>query len=298
MTSYVPPAKYPPALMTRAAIRPRFHRRAGASRSACSAGSVSRSAVTSAAARPRRRRRLGRELGRIRCRRRVGSDARLRCPQGDRDGGQPGGDPAEDEHERDATEPMGAEAPDRRPEQQPAHLHGAIQAERLTAALGRRRVRQVAAGGRVVQRRRQPGACAQDDERGRSGEGQRQDAEQPGREQPGDHQRHARGPVGKPAEDRLADESGGGPRRDDDAEQRQVDALIGEVQRQDGQQRSEAEPHDELGEQQRQDPAPAVEPGVQTSRGWRTGASTEPTGGGYTLGPPTPDRPLGATTSR
>ena len=51
MTSYVPPAKYPPALMTRAAISPRFHSRSGASRSARWAGSGSRSAVTSAAAR-------------------------------------------------------------------------------------------------------------------------------------------------------------------------------------------------------------------------------------------------------
>ena len=81
----------------------------------------------------------------------------------------------------------------------------------------------------------------------------------PGREQPDDHQRDARRPIGQPAEERLADEPGGRPRRDDDAEQREIDALLGEVERQDRQQRPEPEPHDELGEQQRDDVAPALE---------------------------------------
>ena len=42
---------------------------------------------------------------------------------------------------------------------------------------------------------------------------------------------------------------------------REVDALLGEVERQDRQQRPEPEPHDELGEQQRHDVAPPLEPG-------------------------------------
>ena len=112
---------------------------------------------------------------------------------------------------------------------------------------------------------------------------------------PGDHQRHARRPVGEPAEDRLADESGGGPRRDDDAEERQVDALIGEVQRQDGQQRPEAEPHDELGEQQREDPAPAVEPGVQAVRGGERAHRPSVPGGGSRVADPR-RRPVAAPT--
>ena len=61
----------------------------------------------------------------------------------------------------------------------------------------------------------------------------------------------ALGAVGQPAEDRLADETGGRPGGDDEAERGQVDALLGEVQRQDRQQAAEPQPHDELGGEQR-----------------------------------------------
>jgi hypothetical protein len=50
------------------------------------------------------------------------------------------------------------------------------------------------------------------------------------------------------------------PGGDDKPERRQVDALLLEVERQDREQRAEPEPHDELGDQQRDDRAPAIEP--------------------------------------
>ena len=56
------------------------------------------------------------------------------------------------------------------------------------------------------------------------------------------------------------DETRRRPGRDDEAEGREVDALLGEVERQDGQQAAEAEPDDELGEEQGRDAAPLVEP--------------------------------------
>ena len=91
---------------------------------------------------------------------------------------------------------------------------------------------------------------------------------------PDDHQRDARGAVGQPAEDRFADEARRRPGRDDEAQRREVDALLGEVERQDGQQPAEAEPHDELGDEERQDAAPLVEPereavGCGGSWSWR-----------------------------
>ena len=132
----------------------------------------------------------------------------------------------EHEHERDPAEPLGPERADRRPEQQPAHLDGAVQPERLATTFGRRRVGQVAAGGRVVDRGRQAGAGAQEQERQRPGEDERQDAEDAGRDEPDDHQRDPRRPVGQPAEDRLADEPSRRPGRDDEAEERQIDPLL------------------------------------------------------------------------
>ena len=202
----------------------------------------------------RRRGRLGPELDGVRRRGRVGSHRALAEAEPDRDRGQPRRDATEHEHERDPAEPLGSQRTDRRPDQQPAHLHRAVQPECLASPLRRRRIGQVAARGRVVQRGRQPGPGAQEDERQRADEDERQQAEHAGRDQPDDHQRHPRGPVREPAEDRLADEPGSRPRRDDDAEQRQVDALLGEVDRQDRQQRTEPEPHDELAGEERDDP--------------------------------------------
>ena len=63
-----------------------------------------------------------------------------------------------------------------------------------------------------------------------------------------DHQRLARGPVGDPAEDRLGDEAGRRPGGDDQPEGREVDPPRREVERQDRQERAEAEPDDELGQ--------------------------------------------------
>ena len=58
----------------------------------------------------------------------------------------------------------------------------------------------------------------------------------------GDHQRPARDAVREPAEDRLADEPRGGPCGDDHARASDVDAVLGEVDRQDREQRPEADP--------------------------------------------------------
>ena len=109
--------------------------------------------------------------------------AGLATAQPDRDRGQEGGDATEHEDERDPAEEPGAERADRRPEQEPAHLDRAVQPERLAASFGRRRIGQVATGRRVVRGGRQPGPGAQQDERERPGEDQRQEAEDPGRDQ-------------------------------------------------------------------------------------------------------------------
>ena len=129
------------------------------------------------------------------------------------------------------------------PEHQAAHLRGAVQAEQLAVPLGRVGVDEVAAGGRVVHRRR----------RGRRAPGATMNAAGPtmnsgatantaASEQADDHHRLARTAVGDPAEQRLAQQPGGRPRRDDDAERRQVHAVGREVDRQDRQERAEADP--------------------------------------------------------
>ncbi len=264
MTSYVPPAKKPPALMTSAAMSPRFHSRVGAAGRVRGAGSVGSSVGVDVGGRAARRRRcLGREFGGVGRGRRMCPLACLATAQADRDRGQPGGDPAEHEDERDAAEHAGPERPDGRPEQQPAHLGRAVQPERLSAAFRWRRIGQVAAGGRVIGRGRQAGTSAQEQERQRSCEYERQDAEDPGRDQPDHHQWDTGGPVRQPAEDGLADQARRRPGRDDEAEKGEIDALLGEIQRQDGQQGPESEPHDELRQKERDDIAPALEPEVE-----------------------------------
>ena len=112
----------------------------------------------------------------------VRPDRRLADAQADRDAPRRTRDRAEDEHEADPAEPAGAERADRRTEQQPAHLGRAVQPERLAPALRRRRVGQVAAGGRVVDRRaerRSRRAAATNGDGAR--EHQRQDPEDAGR---------------------------------------------------------------------------------------------------------------------
>ena len=117
----------------------------------------------------------------------------------------------------DAPELVRPERPDRRSEQQAAHLRRAVQAERLAPPLGRRRVGQEAARRRVVDGRPEPGAARSmmnATARSRPAAG----AEHAGRDEADDHQRDARGAVGQPAEDRLADEARGRPGGDDEAE--------------------------------------------------------------------------------
>ena len=74
------------------------------------------------------------------------------------------------------------------------------------------------------------------------------------------------GAIREPAEDRLADQSRGRPRGHDDPEGRHVDAVLGEVERQDGQ--DGAEPaRSQLRDEERQDRAPPLEPAGESRRG-------------------------------
>ncbi len=187
--------------------------------------------------------------------------AALATEHGDRDRRQHGRHAGKDEDEADTAETVGADRPDRRAEQQPAHLGRPVEPERLTVTLRWRRVRQVPAGRRIVDRGGQPDRRPQDEEGERPGDRQRQDREHAGQQEPGHHQRDSGGPVGEPAEDGLADEPGGRPGGDHQPERGEIDALLGEIERQDRQEAAEAEPHDELGEQERRDAAPARTPG-------------------------------------
>ncbi len=76
------------------------------------------------------------------------------------------------------------------------------------------------------------------------------------------------GAIGQPAEDRFADQARGRPRGDDDAQGSQVHALVDEIERQHGEQPAEAQPDDELREEERGDPTPASTP-VREGGGWR-----------------------------
>jgi hypothetical protein len=125
----------------------------------------------------------------------------------------------------------------------------------------RRGVGQVAARGGVVDGRRQADDRAEDDEREWTGDREWQDREDPGEDEADDHQRYPLGSVGQPAEGWLPDQPSRGPGSDHDPEGRKVNALIGEVEREHRQQATEAEPDDELGEQQRSDAAPSRAPG-------------------------------------
>ena len=175
---------------------------------------------------------------------------------------------AEHEDEPVAAHERGAERADRRPEQQPAHLRRAVQAEGLAAPGRFGRVGEEAACGGVVRGRGQPGRSPQQDERERSGQDQGKGREDAGCDEPDHHDRHPRGAVGQPAECRFAHETRRRPGGDHQPERRQVDALLLEVERQDREQRAEPEPHDELGSEQRDDRAPAIEP--------RRGSGCEP----------------------
>ena len=74
------------------------------------------------------------------------------------------------------------------------------------------------------------------------------------------HLRLARMSVGPPAAERLEDELGDGPTGDDDTERGGIDALLLHEQRQDRQQRAEAEHDDELGHEDGQQRTPSLEP--------------------------------------
>ena len=177
------------------------------------------------------------------------------------DGGEPRGDAAEDEHERDPAEP-------RRPRarRSPGRAAARPSGPRRTARTPRRGAPAASrrSGSRARPGRRSPSTSPAPARRMRNASGPVKTSgrrlKTPVDDEADDHQRDARRPVGEPAEDRLADEAGRRPGGDDDPEEREVDALLREVQGQDRQQRPEAEPDDELGEQQRDDVAPALGP--------------------------------------
>jgi hypothetical protein len=182
---------------------------------------------------------------------------------------------AEHEHEADPAEPVRAECADRRTEQEPGHLGGSIQPEGLATAVGRRGVRDVAPGRRVVDRRREPGERAQDEEPRRARQHERQAQRHRGDQQPHHHERHAPHAVREPTEDRLADEPGRRPCRDHEPEQRQVDAVVLEPDREHREECAEPEPDDQLRAEEREDATPAVKPGDWIGRGDRHGGHAE-----------------------
>ena len=275
--------------MTRAAIRPRFRGWSGASGPA----TRSRSASTSRRGAPdeRRRVRAGTRSSRATapgCVRTGVSWTRRR----DGEGRHERGDRAEDEDEADAAEPVGAERADRGTEQQAAHLGRAVQPERLAAALRRRRVGQVAARRGVVDRRAEPGSRRAAARNGRAPVKTRGSAPRtPVTSSP--MTISGTRPVRSASQPKIGsrDEPRGRPCRDDQPERREVEALLGEVQRQHREEPAEPEPHDELGHQERQDVAPAVEPGRDP--GWR-GRVGHRVRGSSGSGEPTRTRPPGA----
>ena len=180
--------------------------------------------------------------------------------EGDRAGGDEGTQGAEHEDEADAAERRGTQPTEGRAQQEAAHLRCAVQPEGLATPFGRGRVRDVATGSRVVDRRGQALEAAEGDERTRPDERERQELEDPCPDVADDHERNPSGVIGEPPEDRLADEAGCRPRGDDDAQGPEIDAVLGEVEGHDRQQRAEAEPDDELGDEEREDRRPGRQP--------------------------------------
>jgi hypothetical protein len=193
--------------------------------------------------------------------------AQLRDADGDRDGGRKGRQGGQDQHELVPADERRPEATDRRSEEDPTHLGRVVEAEDLARPPGRRRVVEVAAGRRVVHRRPETGQSPQGDE----GDGRREDRHRtdrrPGHDQSEDHERHPGGAVRERAEERLREQPRRGPGGDDDPEQGDVDAVLGEVERHDREERPEPRPEDELGGEERQDAAPAGKPGRDSAEG-------------------------------
>lgn len=191
--------------------------------------------------------------------------------QGDAEGGDDRGHRAEHEDEADAPDDGRAEGADRRADEQAAHLRCAIQPECFALTLRRGRVRQVAARGRVVDRRAKAGQSAQDDERERADEDQREGPEDAAGDQAHDHQGYPGRSVGDPAEERFGQQTGCRPRGDDHAHRREVHAVLAEVDGQDREQTTKSQPDHELRDQERQDRPPAIEPGGGAHAGARDG---------------------------
>ena len=127
--------------------------------------------------------------------------------QGDDDRGDEDADPAEHEHGARVARHHGNEASERRAQQKPRHLGGAVQPEGLAPPVGRGHVHEVATGSRVVRGGGKPGQPAQDAERQEPGREERQHGEHGAGKQSAHHERLATCPVGQPAEDRLADQA-------------------------------------------------------------------------------------------
>ena len=153
-------------------------------------------------------------------------------------------------------------APIAGPSSRPPICAAAVQPERLAASLRRRRVGQVAARRRVVHRGREAGEAAQDDERERPGQDQRQRAEE---------RRSATRPrtisgtravrsASQPKIGSLTRRAIGQAAMTMPSVARSMPCSV-KYSGQDRQEAAEPEPHDEFGGQQRQDAAPAVEPG-------------------------------------
>ncbi len=189
--------------------------------------------------------------GRVLTRRLVGRERDVRR------GDEPG-DGREDEREPEA-EHGRTEAAQRRADEEAAHLRRPVDAERLAVLGVVGRVDDEAPCRRVVHRRAEPRDEAGEEERGRPDEHQGKDGRDGRDGEADDHERDAGRPVRQPAEERLRDEARGRPRGDDEAERHRVHAVVAHVERQDRDDRTEADPHDRLGGEEREDGPPAGE---------------------------------------
>jgi hypothetical protein len=183
---------------------------------------------------------------------------------GDQHGRDDGGRGGHPEHHGRLTGDGRGDPADGRADHQAAHLCRPVEPERLALALRRVGIDEVAPRCRVVDRGRQAGQRPGRDEGQGADREQGHHGERGRQQQPDDHHQLPRGPVGNPAEHRFADQPSRRPGGDDHAQRGQVDTVPGEVDRQDRQQRAEADPDGSLGDEQREDRAPGAKPGPGT----------------------------------
>ena len=183
-----------------------------------------------------------------------------------------GRDGREQERKGVASEDDAADGTDGRADGEATHLERAVEAEGLAALVRIGRLDEHAACRGLIHAGRRARDEAQREERREAREEERQEAGHGEDEQADEHLRPARSTVGPPAEERLGDELRDGPGRHDEAELPGVQALLLDEERQHGQQRTESDGDDELGDEERQERTPPSGPrrdataGIQADR--------------------------------